>query len=87
MHFMNSRHQKTLEAIFSQPTPTNLEWRKIEALFMALGAELIEGNGSRIAFILNNEKADFHRPHPHKEAKRYQIHNARDFLTRAGINP
>ena len=54
---MHSRHQRTLESIFSHPTPNNLEWRKIEALFIALGAEVIEGSGSRVAFILN--KATF----------------------------
>ena len=84
---MNRLHLKTLATIFSQPTPVVIEWRKIEALFLALGAELIEGDGSRVAFILNKEKGDFHRPHPGKEAKRYQIRNARDFLTRAGVTP
>ena len=41
---MNKKHQKTLEVIFSQPG--NLEWRKIEALFVASGAKVIEGDGS-----------------------------------------
>ncbi|EDN70695.1 hicA protein [Beggiatoa sp. PS] len=84
---MNSKHRKTLESIFSHPIPENLEWRKIETLFVALGAEVIEGNGSRVSFILNNEKADFHRPHPGKEAKRYQVRNAKDFLIKAGVKP
>ena len=84
---MNNKNRKTLTAIFSQPPPGNLEWRKIEVLFVALGAEVIEGEGSRLSFILNNEKADFHRPHPGKEAKRYQVKNAREFLIKAGISP
>lgn len=84
---MNSKHRKTLQAIFTSPTPSNLEWRKIETLFVALGAEIIEGDGSRVAFILNDEKADFHRPHPNKEAKRYQVRDAKDFLSRAGVKP
>jgi hypothetical protein len=84
---MNSRHQKTLAAIFSQPVPGNIEWRRIEALFMALGAEMIEGDGSRVSFIINDEKGDFHRPHPGKEAKRYQVRNAMEFLSRAGVQP
>ncbi len=29
----------------------------------------------------------YHRPHPGKEAKRYQVRNAREFLTRAGVTP
>ena len=82
---MNKKHQKTLEAIFSQPTPGNLEWRRIEALFVALGAKVIEGDGSRVSFIINDEKGDFHRPHPGKEAKRYQVRNAKEFLIRVGV--
>jgi len=82
---MNNKHRKTLKAISTTPTLGNLEWRKIEALFVALGATVIEGNGSRVSFVLNNEKGDFHRPHPGKEAKRYQVRNALDFLDRAGV--
>ncbi|GAW85681.1 conserved hypothetical protein [Bathymodiolus platifrons methanotrophic gill symbiont] len=84
---MNSKQRKTLEVIFSHPIPGSLKWRKIEVLFVALGADVIEGDGSRVSFIINNEKGDFHRPHPEKEAKRYQIRNARDFLLRAGVKP
>ena len=54
-------------------------------MFLALGATIIEGAGSRVAFVLNNEKGDFHRPHPGKEAKRYQVKNAQDFLIKVGI--
>ena len=84
---MNSKHQKTLITIFSLPIPGNLEWRQIEALFVTLNAKVIEGSGSRVSFIINDEKGDFHRPHPGKEAKRYQVRNAKDFLTRAGVTP
>ncbi len=84
---MNSKHRKTLEFIFYSPTPSNIQWRKIESLFLALGAETIEGSGSRVSFIINNEKGDFHRPHPEKEAKRYQVKNAKDFLVKAGVQP
>lgn len=84
---MNSKHSKTLSIVFSSPVTGNLEWRKIESLLVALGAKVIEGDGSRVSFIINNEKGDFHRPHPGKEAKRYQVKNVKDFLTRAGITP
>ncbi len=83
---MNKKHRKTLEAIFSQPTPGGLEWRTIEALFVALGAKVIEGDGSRVSFIINDEKGDFHRPHPGKEAKRYQVRDAKAFLSRIGVS-
>lgn len=84
---MNKRHTKTLEAIFKNPVPTSLEWRLIEALFNALGAKTIEGTGSRVRFELNGVIGTFHRPHPQKEAKAYQVRDARDFLDKAGVTP
>lgn len=74
-------------AIFTLPVPATLEWRKIEALFVALGAKTIEGNGSRVRFELNSIIGTFHRPHPAKEAKPYQIKDARLFLENAGVKP
>jgi len=67
--------------------PTNLEWRRIESLFRAIGARTIEGNGSRVRFELNGVVATFHRPHPQKEAKPYQIRDAKSFLEKAGVSP
>ena len=82
---MNRKHQRMLEAIFSEPVNGNIEWRKIEGLFLALGAEMEEGEGSRVAFILNGEKLAVHRPHPGKESLRYRVKDARQFLINAGI--
>ncbi len=84
---MNKAHQRTLAAIFSHPVPTGLEWRRIEALFIALGAQSIEGSGSRVRFVLNDVIATFHRPHPAKEAKPYQVRDARTFLENSGVKP
>jgi hypothetical protein len=64
-----------------------LEWRKIESLLIAIGAKSIEGNGSRVRFELNGVVASFHRPHPSKEAKPYQVRDAKDFLLQAGVRP
>ncbi len=84
---MNKRHQKTLNDIFKMPVSTTLEWARIEALFTAIGATSIEGRGSRVRFELNHVVATFHRPHPQKEAKPYQVRDARRFLEQAGIKP
>lgn len=86
--FMNKMHQKTLAAIFQQPVPKSLEWKRIESLFQAIGAKTIEGAGSRVRFEFNGFIGTFHRPpHPHKEAKPYQVKDARTFLEKAGIKP
>lgn len=84
---MNSRHQKTLAVLFSHSGQKSLEWVWIESLILALGAEIIEGRGSRVRFVLNGVVGTFHRPHPAKEAKPYQVRDARDFLKGAGIKP
>ena len=64
-----------------------MDWKGIEALFIALGATVVEGRGSRVRFELNGVVATFHRPHPHKEARPYQIRDARRFLEAAGKRP
>ena len=82
---MNSKHKKTLKIIFTNPVNGNIEWRKIEALFLALGAIRTERAGSAVSFVLNNIRADFHRPHPDKASLRYRVRDARKFLEQAGI--
>lgn len=84
---MNSKHRKTLEAIYTQPTPSGLEWARLEALFTAIGCQIIEGRGSRVRFVRGDVVAAFHRPHPDKEAKPYQVRDARDFLHHLGVTP
>lgn len=84
---MNNTQRKTLEAIFSTPTPKSLGWGRVESLLVALGCVVIEGNGSRVRFELNGVVGTFHRPHPAKEAKPYQVRDAKLFLTEAGVKP
>jgi len=84
---MNSKHRKTLSIIFTDPVNGNIEWRKIESLFLALGALRTERAGSAVSFILNDIRADFHRPHPDKAALRYRVKDVRIFLKQAGVTP
>jgi len=82
---MSSKNRKTLKAIFDNPVNGNIEWRKIESLFLSLGAVRTERAGSAVSFVLNDIRVDFHRPHPDKEALRYRVKDARKFLEQAGI--
>jgi len=82
---MNARHQRTLEAIFSRPVPSDIRWTEIEALLAALGAERSEGRGSRVRFLLNGKEAVFHRPHPRPETDRGAVASVREFLKMAGF--
>ncbi|MEA3435221.1 MAG: type II toxin-antitoxin system HicA family toxin [Thermodesulfobacteriota bacterium] len=52
-----------------------------------MGCEIIESRGSRITILHKGSKATFHRPHPGKEALRYRVIAARDFLKMIGVTP
>lgn len=84
---MNSKQTRTLKAIFTDPVSGTIEWAAVESLLVAAGCVTIEGNGSRVRFEKDGEIEAFHRPHPAKEAKRYQVRAARDYLTRLGVTP
>ena len=84
---MNGAHRKTLAAIFANPVPKTLEWSRIEALLIACGCRLTEGEGSRVRISKGGQMLNAHRPHPGKEAKAYQVRDARDFLEKIGVIP
>ena len=85
IYLMNRKQQRTLSSIFAEPTSASIKFADIEKLLVALGAEVTKGSGSRLAFALNNQKLFVHRPHPAKEAKKYQVEVFREFLELAGI--
>jgi len=84
---VNSKHRRTLEAIFKNPTKSDISWAMIESLLKALGAEITEGSGSRVRLYLNGVRAVFHRPHPSPNTDRGAVRSMRRFLTEAGIKP
>jgi hypothetical protein len=84
---MNSKHRKTVEALFGNPVSGNIEWSRIEALLVAVGCTVIEGSGSSVTFEKDGKRAYFHRPHPQKEALRYRVRDARHFLESIGVKP
>lgn len=84
---MNTKHKKTLSNIFAKPTQSGIVWSDIESMLIALGAEITEGNGSRVRIALNGRRAVFHRPHPRKEADKGAIASMRRFLQEVGVRP
>ena len=82
---MNKKHQKTLQQLFQNPVQSGIAWRDIETMLKALGAEISEGNGSRVRIALNDIRAVFHRPHPQKETDKGAVISMRRFLKEAGI--
>jgi hypothetical protein len=84
---LSGKHRKTLEAIFADPVQAGIAWRDIEALLEACGAEISEGQGSRVRVALNGVRAVFHRPHPQKETDKGAVKSVRRFLTEAEVTP
>jgi len=79
--------QAALEAVLAALVSGTLPWADIEALLAACGAGVIEGRGLRVRFEKDSEIEILHRPHPEREAKRYQAPGGRAFQTRLGIEP
>ena len=84
---MKRKHQRTLELIFSRPTSGNVQWRDVEALFMELGAEISEREGSRVAVVLFEEVRVFHRPHPSPNTDQGAVASIRRWLEQHGVEP
>ena len=81
---MNHKQRKTLDAVLAAPANGNIEWVRIEALWVAFGRAVIEGQGSAVTLEHQGRKASFHRPHPGKDALRYRVLAAREYLQKIG---
>ena len=84
---MSKKHERTLKAVFAEPVRANVNWSDIEAMLVSYGAEIREGEGSRVRIVRNGERAVFHRPHPQKETDKGALRSLRRFLTEAGVTP
>jgi hypothetical protein len=81
------KHSKTLELIFSRPVSGNIRWNDIEAMLVALGAEVSEREGSRVAVVLFDEVKVFHRPHPTPDTDKGAVASIRKWLESHGVTP
>lgn len=84
---MNRKHAGTLAAVFADPVSPSIAWADVEGLLLAIGCNLIEGSGSRVRSERHGVVAVFHRPHPAREAKRYQFRDMREYLSKIGVEP
>jgi len=84
---MKRKHHKTLELIFSRPVSGNIKWRDIEALFIELGAEISEREGSRIGVRLFSDRRVFHRPHPSPNTDKGAVASIREWLRENEVTP
>ena len=84
---MKAKHRKILRAVFAMPTKANIKFTDIESLLVSLGGKVKEGAGSRMSVTVSGKTVFFHRPHSGKEARKYQVENAREFLQTIGVEP
>ena len=84
---MKRKHRRTLERVFARPTPANIRWSDIEGLFVELGAEISEREGSRVGVYLFDEIRVFHRPHPGPDTDKGAVASIRDWLDVNEVRP
>jgi len=84
---MKRKHQRTLELIYARPTSGSIPWMDIESLFKALGANVSERAGSRVAIVLFDEVRIFHRPHPSPDTDKGAITSIRKWLEIYEVRP
>ena len=87
---LNTRHYRTLCALFEEPTRANIRWVDFLALCRALEAEIPrpgKTGGSRQRIALRGRKTVLHKPHPEATMKKGSVESARDFLRHAGVTP
>lgn len=84
---LNSKQRKVLQALFEHPPRSDLEWKAVETLLVALGAIVREGRGSRVRVNLHGVVATFHRPHPERVMDKGSVSSVKKFLVEAGIIP
>ncbi|MGB8698631.1 MAG: type II toxin-antitoxin system HicA family toxin [Thermosynechococcaceae cyanobacterium] len=82
---MNKKQRNTYSALFAEPIRRNILWNDVVSLVFALGGQVLQGDGSRVRFDLNDVSLNIHSPHPQKELKRYQVKAVREFLLNAGV--
>jgi hypothetical protein len=65
----------------------NIRWADVEALFVALGADVNERAGSRVSVQLFGVIRVFHRPHPQPTTDKGAVASVREWLKENGVKP
>ncbi len=82
---MNRKNQRALDRIIEKPERSDIPWKDIESLIVALGGDISEGRGSRVRIYLNGVRAVFHRPHPKRVTDKGAVSSMRRFLKEAEV--
>ena len=77
-----AKKEKLLEKFLSKPLKRNLTFRDLVTLFQGLGYELVNKEGSRVAFWnkATGDILDMHQPHPDDTLKLYVLKKVQEKL-------
>jgi HicA toxin of bacterial toxin-antitoxin, len=84
---LSTKNGRTLADVFARPVRADIRWDQVETLLRALGAEVTQGNGSRVRIALNERRMVFHTPHPQPTLVKDAVRSLRRFLIEAGYSP
>lgn len=77
-----NKHTYTLGQLYN--LNGGLDWKRVEGLLLHLGAEVHEGSGSTVTFVIRDRKLTVDRPHPRRECGRGLVKRVRTFLKSVG---
>lgn len=80
-----AKHDKTLDQI--RQLNGGLHWTKVEKLLKSYGADVHEGKGSTVTFVVSGVKLTVDRPHPRKECGKGLVKRVREYLKTIGKLP
>ncbi len=78
--------KQTIEAIFSHPIPSNLEWKDVKRLLERLGFEIINTKKNHIKIKGPSSKELILKIHSHTVESKEEIVKLRHFLESEGID-
>lgn len=84
---MKNIHKEVLAKLYKVPVRSDIKWDDVVKLFESLGADIIQGSGSRIRIIYEDSPLFLHKPHPGNWLKKYMVKKVQEFLQEKGIQP
>ena len=84
---MKTKHSRTLQRMFTKPTPSGIRWADVIAMLGANGVEVSERSGSRVLLKKGADRIVVHRPHPEPETGRATVRDIVAFLRAVRVQP
>ena len=80
-----SKKDKLWAKFMEVPPKKNLTWNELTSLMLALGFELLQGDGSRVKFYhaQKDMMINLHKPHPDNLLKTYLVKQIQENLKEA----